>query len=210
MKNDAFLGGVKISIPPTLLVSVIGQMPDVRCALTLTPRAAGDRLFVLGATRDECGGSEAALAVGLELETVPYTDLAKNAAAYQAFVAARDQGLIRSADAVTKGGLAVALTRAAMAGELGVDVEIDTLDAEIGLFAALFSESTGRLLITCAPGDTDALKLALGAHHLVPLGVIAAPRAGTGFLRVSRAGKALLDLDTKTLRKPFHEGLRGV
>jgi phosphoribosylformylglycinamidine synthase len=141
---------------------------------------------------------------------VPYTDLAKNAACYQAFVAARDQGLIRSADAVTKGGLAVALTRAAMASELGVDVEIDTLDAQIGLFAALFSESTGRLLITCAPGDSDALKVLLGAHHLVPLGAVTAPRAGTGFLRVSRGGKALLDLDTKTLRTPFHEGLHGV
>ena len=210
MKNDAFLGGVKISIPPTLLVSVIGQMPDVRRALTLTPRAAGDRVFVLGATRDECGGSEAALAIGLELESVPRTDLASNAAAYRAFVAARDQGLIRSADAVTKGGLAVALTRAAMASELGVAIEIDTLDAEIGLFAALFSESTGRLLLTCAPGDSDALNQLLGAHHLISLGAIAAPRAGAGFLRVSRGGKDLLDLDTKTLRKPFHEGLHGV
>ena len=210
MKNDAFLGGVKISIPPTLLVSVIGQMTDVRRALTLTPRAAGDRVFLLGETRDECGGSEAALAIGLELETVPRTDLAKNAACYRAFVAARDQGLIRSADAVTRGGLALALTRAAMAGGLGVEIEIDTLDASLGLFAALFSESTGRLLITCAPGDTEALERHLGAHHLVPLGTIAAQRAGSGYLRVSRGGKALLDLDTETLRKPFHEGLHGV
>ena len=167
-------------------------------------------MFLLGETRDECGGSEAALAIGLELETVPRTDLAKNAACYQAFVAARDQGLIRSADAVTRGGLALALTRAAMAGGLGVEIEIDTLDASLGLFAALFSESTGRLLITCAPGDTEALERHLGAHHLVPLGTIAAPRAGSGYLRVSRGGKALLDLDTKTLRKPFHEGLHGV
>jgi phosphoribosylformylglycinamidine synthase len=210
MKNDAFLGGVKISIPPTLLVSVIGQMPDVKRALTLAPRSPGDVVFVLGETRDECGGSEAALAVGLELETVPHTDLARNAAAYRAFVAARDQGLIRSADAVSKGGLAVALTRAAMASELGIDIEIDTLDEHLGLFAALFSESTGRLLFTCAPGDRAAIERQLGAHHLVRLGVVAPARGTDGFLRVSRAGKALLDLDTKTLRKPFEEGLHGV
>lgn len=210
MKNDAFLGGVKISIPPTLLVSVMGQMADVRRALTLTPRAEGDLVFVLGATRDECGGSEAASALGLELESVPQTDLAKSAARYRAFVAARDQGLIRSADAVTRGGLAVALTRAAMASELGVQITIDAFNAELGLFATLFGESTGRLLFTCAPGDRAAVEKHLEGHELFPIGVIAAPRGGEGFLRVERAGQALFDLDTTTLRKPFKEGLHGV
>ncbi len=210
MKNDAFLGGVKISIPPTLLVSVIGQMTDVRRALTLAPRAAGDLVFLLGATRDECGGSEAALALDLKLTTVPKTDLAKHAARYRAFVAARDQGLIRSADAVTRGGLAVALTRAAMASELGVQITLDAFAPDLGLFAALFSESTGRFVFTCAPGDRAAVEQLFGAHELAPLGVITAPRGGAGFLRVERAGQAIFDLDTTTLRQPFNEGLHGV
>ncbi len=42
MKNDAHLGGVKISIPPTLLVSAIGQIDDVSRALDLVPVAPGD------------------------------------------------------------------------------------------------------------------------------------------------------------------------
>ena len=141
---------------------------------------------------------------------MPRTDLAKNAAAHRAFVAARDQGLIRSTDAVTRGGLVVALTRAAMASELGVTIEIGTLGGHLGLFAALFSESTGRLLFTCAPGDRAAVERHLGAHHLAAIGVIAAPQGATGFLRASRGGKTLFDLDTKTLRKPFSEGLHGV
>ena len=210
MKNDAFLGGVKISIPPTLLVSVIGQMTDVRRALTLAPRAAGDLLYVVGVTSNECGGSEAALALDLDLETVPRTDLAKNAARYRAFVAARDQGLIRSADAVTKGGLAVALTRAAMASELGVDVNLDGLDPSLGLFATLFGESTGRLLFTCSPDDRGAVERLLRDHALHLLGRIVAPHEGAGFLRVSRENQRIFHLDTRTLRTPFHEGLLGV
>jgi phosphoribosylformylglycinamidine synthase subunit PurSL len=210
MKNDAFLGGVKISIPPTLLVSVIGQMTDVRRALTLAPRAAGDLVYLLGVTGNECGGSEAALALDLDLETVPRTDLAKNAARYRAFADARDQGLIRSADAVTKGGLAVALTRAALASELGLDVRLDALDAGLGLFATLFGESTGRLLITCSPDDSGAVERLLVDHALYPLGQIVAPHEGAGFLRVERAKQPLFHLDTRTLRAPFHEGLLGV
>ena len=213
MKNDAFLGGVKISIPPTLLVSVIGQMKDVRRALTLAPRAAGDLVYLLGVTADECGGSEAAAALDLDLETVPRTDLAKNAARYRAFVAARDQGLIRSADAVSKGGLAVALARAAMASELGLDIDLDGLGAqgtEVGLFATLFGESTGRLLFTCSPDARAEVERLLGDHALFLLGKITAPREGAGFLRVERAKQTLMNLATRTLRTPFHEGLLGV
>ena len=50
--------GVKISVPPTLLVSAIGQIDDVYRAITLEPQAAGDVVFLLGTTRDETGGSE--------------------------------------------------------------------------------------------------------------------------------------------------------
>ncbi len=35
MKNESTMGGVKISVPPTLLLSAIGQIDDVREALTL-------------------------------------------------------------------------------------------------------------------------------------------------------------------------------
>ena len=58
MKNEAVMEGVKISVPPTLLVSAIGQIDDVRGAITLEPRAAGDVVFLLGVTRDETGASE--------------------------------------------------------------------------------------------------------------------------------------------------------
>src|SRR5690606_35724058 len=58
MKNDAFLGGVKISIPPTLLVSVMGQMPDVSAAIDLVPRGHDDDVWLLGHTAPELGQSE--------------------------------------------------------------------------------------------------------------------------------------------------------
>ncbi|NIM62871.1 MAG: phosphoribosylformylglycinamidine synthase, partial [Acidobacteria bacterium] len=48
MKNDSTLGGVKISVPPTLLVSAIGQIDDVRNSRTLELKSEGDLVYLIG------------------------------------------------------------------------------------------------------------------------------------------------------------------
>jgi hypothetical protein len=58
MKNDSTRGGVKISIPPTLLFSLIAKIDDVRKAVTMDAKCAGDLLYVVGETRAELGASE--------------------------------------------------------------------------------------------------------------------------------------------------------
>ena len=219
MKNDAHLGGVKISIPPTLLVSAIGQLDDVRRAIDLVPLAAGDHVYVLGETRVELGGSELARTHGLTLDGVPRTDLEVFAARYVAFVAARDAGLVRSAHVAGRGGLAIALAHMAIAGELGLDIDIASV-LEDSPGAALFSESTGRIVFTAAPQDAAAVAQALGAHGLGLLGVVAPARVGVappavlgglpppggGWLRVARGAQTLLEHDASTLRQAFQRG----
>jgi len=44
MKNDYHVGDTKISVPPTLLFSVLARMPDVRRAVTMDVRLAIRRL----------------------------------------------------------------------------------------------------------------------------------------------------------------------
>ncbi|HQG96384.1 MAG TPA: AIR synthase-related protein, partial [Smithellaceae bacterium] len=58
MKNDYSIGRTKISVPPTLLYSVIGKIPDVRQAVTMDAKRPQDLVYILGETRDELGGSE--------------------------------------------------------------------------------------------------------------------------------------------------------
>ena len=58
MKNDYHVGDTKISVPPTLLFSVLARMPDVRRAVTMDVKQPGDLVLVLGETRAELGGSE--------------------------------------------------------------------------------------------------------------------------------------------------------
>jgi phosphoribosylformylglycinamidine synthase len=48
MKNDYQIGDTKISVPPTLLFSVIASMPDVRKAITMDVKQPVDLVFILG------------------------------------------------------------------------------------------------------------------------------------------------------------------
>ncbi len=204
MKNDARLDGVKISIPPTLLVSVMGQLPDVSRALSLVPRAPGDVLLLLGDTREELGGSEAARQLGLPLTQVPRTEPERYAARYRAFVAARDAGLVRSAHVVARGGLGIALAHTLLAAELDVDVELPA--AALDAWAALWSESTGRLLLTARPEDLPALREHLHAHELQRLGEVKAP-SGPARLRVRHGGTTVVDVVVNDVRDRFERGL---
>src|SRR5690606_34627343 len=121
-------------------------------------------------TGADLGGSELARMHGLTLATAPTTALATCAARYAAFVAARDAGLVRSAHVTSRGGLAVALAHMTLAGELGVDVQYEQEDMSLTPSEFLFSETTGRIVLTCRPAAAAGLTERLGPHGLQALG----------------------------------------
>ena len=209
MKNDAILDGIKISVPPTLLVSVMGQMRNVKQALSLVPRAIGDVLFVLGETHDECGGAEAERMLGHSLAGVPRTDVQRFALRYRAFAEVHADGLVRSAHVVARGGLAVALAHLAMASDLGIATSLDVIAPGLDPPIALFSESTGRILLTSRPDQSAALEQRLGKHGLLRVGTIESPRDGCGYLRIMHGGQAVVDVGAAALCNAFQEESHG-
>jgi phosphoribosylformylglycinamidine synthase subunit PurSL len=206
MKNDAWLGGVKISIPPTLLVSVMGQIDDVGRAIDLVVPAGSD-LWLLGDTREELGGAAVMRRAGLfRTGDVPRTDVAACMSRYRSFAAVRDRGLVHAAHVVARGGLAAALAQIVLACEHAVEVDLEDVGPP-GSFAALFSESTGRILFASAPEHAAALREHLAPHGLVRLGRAI---AGESRLGVRRGGRTLVDLDGASVRARFDAGLLGL
>lgn len=206
MKNDAVLDGVKISIPPTLLVSAMGQIDDVKRALDLVPEP-GQRIGLIGRTASEFGGSEIVRALGGFADSVPRTDVAESMEAYRAFAFLRDAGLVRSAHVVARGGLAVALGQMALASDLDVEVDLDA--AHLDPWVASFSESTGRILFTYDPADEDAVTQALAGVRWCPLGSCSEVSAGeTPILRARHGGgAAVVEIPVPLLRERFRGGL---
>ncbi len=153
---DAKGKAIKISAPPTLLVSSIGVIPNIDRAISLAPKAAGDLVYLLGATKDELGASEYYDMHGKLGNNVPETDAHENLRLYRLYTRASRDKLIASALALGYGGLGAALAKKAIASGFGMDIDLSSIALRAD--KALFSESTGRILVTVAPHAKKAFE----------------------------------------------------
>ena len=150
MKNDYRIGDVTISIPPTLLFSLVAKVPDVRACVTMDFKDAGDLIYLIGTTYCHLGASEFVLMKNIVGGAVPQVVHTKKAfAAYEALFAAQKKGLVKACHDCSDGGLAVALCEMCFSGERGATIRLAdapqkgcTNDADL-----LFSESPCRILV---------------------------------------------------------------
>src|SRR5207244_955494 len=77
LNNEFHAGDRHIVIPPTLLISALGRVPDVRRCVTMDLKEPGNILFLIGTTREEMGGSHFNLVTGAEGGEVPQVDVEK-------------------------------------------------------------------------------------------------------------------------------------
>ncbi len=187
---------VHVAVMPTLLISAIGVMKDARSAITLDFKAAGDSVYVLGKTRAEFGGSEfAKLAAGtFYAGQAPATDANENTALYRAFGKAARMRLMSSALAVSRGGVGVALAKMALAGARGANVSFAG-----NAHAALFSESTGRFVITVAPHKEKAFLRAMKGCTVKRIGTV----TDDATLRIAAGGTSSM-LSLAALSAAYH------
>lgn len=179
MKNDYKLKGddgkeYKISIPPTVLFSAAGVIPDVRKCVTMDAKAPGDVVFVVGKTKDELGGSRFYAMLGAIGNNVPKVDAASAKRTYQALSKAIDAGLVASCHDCSDGGLAVALAETAFAGGYGMDIDLLRVPAErLNKDAqVLFSESASRFVVTVAPQNEKAFRQAMEGVDCESVGTV--------------------------------------
>ncbi|WP_031480617.1 AIR synthase-related protein [Maridesulfovibrio frigidus] len=153
MKNDYKGGGVKISIPPTVLFSAVGVVPDVNMCVTSDFKKAGDFIYVLGLTRDEMGGSEVASQLGFTHPSVPHVEALTALKRYQTVQAAMRQGLISACHDLSDGGLGVALAEMSLGGRIGAEIDLCSVPCEYGMstLSTLYSETASRFAVTVSP-----------------------------------------------------------
>ncbi len=151
---------VKISVLPTLLVSALGVIKNAKKAVSIDSKFAGDLVYVLGVTNDEFGGSEYFAMKG-EQETgkkyignnAPEVNAKENLKTYRALQQAIENEMIASAISVGRGGLGVALAKTAIAGQLGIDIDLGkpVIVHNSKCYREdylLYSESQGRIVVT--------------------------------------------------------------
>lgn len=141
-----------ISIPPSLLITALGQVDEVERCVTMDLKEPGHALLLVGETREEMGGSHFNLVAGGTGGQIPQVDMSSASRVFAAMHQAIRQGLVRSCHDLSEGGLAVALAEMAFAGGLGVNADLAALSHTDRLsdVVALFSESNTRFLVEVA------------------------------------------------------------
>jgi phosphoribosylformylglycinamidine synthase len=170
LNNEYTHDGRSLAIPPTLLISALGQVPDVRRCVTMDLKEPGNVLLIVGVTRPELGGSHWLYLRGITGGRVPRVDPDLGRTLFKAVHAAITRGLVRSCHDLSEGGLAVALAEMALAG--GVGAEISLIDipraGDAGHDAVLlFSETPSRFVLEIRPADVEGL---LASFEGLPIG----------------------------------------
>ena len=150
MKNDYRIGAIKISIPPTLLFSLVAKVPDVRKSVTMDFKKPGNLIYMLGTTYRHMGSTEYALGKNIADSSVPQVLNPEQAfTTYSRLFNAIQAGMVRTAHDCSDGGMGVALAEMCFAGNCGAVIDVKKVlqsgcstDAEL-----LFSESPCRILI---------------------------------------------------------------
>ena len=162
--NEYTQDGQSLAIPPTLLISAMGQVPDVRKCVTMDLKEVGNVLFQVGTTRLELGGSHWASVRGATGGVVPRVDLETAPRVFHLIHSAISAGLLRSCHDLSEGGLAVALAEMAMAGGCGADADLDAVPTDTDVASGdashpaslLFSESPTRFVVEVRPESVPA------------------------------------------------------
>jgi phosphoribosylformylglycinamidine synthase len=188
------------AIHPTPVVGVLGVLDDVTRRTPSGWRTAGQAIFLIGATRDELGGSSWADVEHRHLGgRPPAVDLEAERVLGEILVACSRDGLVDAAHDLSDGGLAIALVESCLRYGVGARIWLDELCERDGIdpFVALFSESTARALVAVPRSEEVRFTDMCTARH-VPhqrIGVVddaTATASATGFNGADGSGGSSL------------------
>ncbi|CAN2042685.1 Phosphoribosylformylglycinamidine synthase subunit PurL [Candidatus Magnetomoraceae bacterium gMMP-15] len=163
----------KISALETLQFSTTGLVDDIIKCTTMDAKLPGDLVYILGITRNELGASEYYEHFGYVGLNVPEVFPQSFIKAYKALAMAIQKELTASVHGVYRGGLGVHFALSAMAGNLGMNLDLNKIPAKNlnRNDTILFSESPGRFIITIAPENKDAFEKIMNQTDFACVGI---------------------------------------
>ena len=164
--NNEYLdtvSGKQVAIPPSLLITALGIVPDAERCVTMDLKTPGNRLYLIGETRRELGGS-LWLQVTTDSGGMPPGIAPFGPALARALHGAIAAGHVSACHDLSEGGLAVAASEMALGGRLGVDIDLSRLPgdaaSELAPVERLVAESNARYLVEVAPDHAAAFEAA--------------------------------------------------
>ncbi|MDI6805265.1 MAG: phosphoribosylformylglycinamidine synthase subunit PurL [Candidatus Bathyarchaeia archaeon] len=169
--NESPLG----TVTPTLLITALGIIPDVRLVVSMDVKEVGDLIYVVGRTYNELGGSEYYRLKGFVGNTVPKVRAKEALKIFKAITRAIDLGLVKACHDLSEGGLGVAAAEMAFAGGYGMELYLQKVPVE-NLNRndfVLFSESNSRFLVEVSEKAKEEFEALLRGLAYSEIGKIA-------------------------------------
>jgi phosphoribosylformylglycinamidine synthase II len=168
--NESPLGPVT----PTLLITAVGVVPDVRAAVSMDLKEASNLLYVVGKTYPELGGSEYYKLQGYLGKSVPKVHAAQARKTYKAITKAIEKGAIKACHDLSEGGLAVTASEMALACGFGLELDLQKIPSD-GVERddfLLFSESNSRFLVEVAKKDKSTFEVIMKGKVSAEIGEV--------------------------------------
>jgi len=204
---------IKISVPPTLLVSSIGVVDDSSKTVDMAFKKPGDLIYLVGKTREELGGSEYFAFLGEATRkkpfignSVPKVDAKEARATYEKVTSAIEGGLVASSISVVNGGVGIALAKKSISSGFGLEANLKKMNTAVKRDDyLLFSESQSRLILTVSPENKIKFEKKLNGVEIALIGTV---RDDSRFVIFGLSGKEVVNENVANLEKSYKETLK--
>ena len=213
MKND-FIGKmetgetVKISVPPTLLVTAMGRVPGLKTITTSEVKNENSLVYLIGENLTNFSSAYELKELYADYEIsypLPYIDGKKQLDLYRKFHKSMSMGLIESSHDVSDGGVIIALAEKMMGTTFGMKLDFSAI-AEKNLMGFMFNESAGRFVVTIKEINAKAFEENLNGHSFLKLGQV----TSDGVLNASHKGETIISVTGEECMTNYKVEVEGI
>ena len=201
-----------LSIYPTPILGMVGLIEPAEGAMTQWFKQPGDVIILLGATKEDLGGTEYLRVIHhREQGTPPYLDLDAEKALHACVLKLIRDGVAQSAHDCSDGGLAVAVSESCLSHPAEPQGAVLRLTLHgLRRDAVLFGESQSRAVVSVRPADLERT-LTVARDLGVPaeaIGTVGGDRLVIDVQADHRNAGCRIDADLQTLNDRWAKSLQ--
>lgn len=206
-----FANGDILKIPPVLLISVFGKIPDVTKTQTSDFKKPGSTIVLIGKLDTENLGGSAYFDSTNAKGDVPKVDLKNIKSVLASITTGIQNGKILSVHDISEGGLASAIAEMSFGGGFGASVDLVLINThgvnKASIFrpdCIFFSETAGTFL-----AEVEDEKTAKALFSKVPYAIIGKTNKSE-FIKVTSGTKTLVNVKLSSLKEVWQKPMKEI
>ena len=155
------------------MVSSIGVIENVQQSCSIDFKVPGDLVYVIGETKDECGGSEFYNLYGEIGSKSPKVDAKHARKLYEKMYEMHTSEMFSACSSIEKGGLLTTIAKMSIAGCRGVEIDLTNIPGEdLPFEKKCYSESQMRFIVSIDPAKQETFENGLQGFSVKKIGEV--------------------------------------